>query len=624
MHVQNEEGWSLTGGGERRSKLGWYIAIGLFVAWNILLFILAVVALAKANESHESKSSSHYTYQPIQRSFKVSSGHSVGPETFVSLNPDGTVRDGAGTSVYLNHGHELKINAGATDLKIISFDPDTGITSLAPNEFVVAAYTWEGKAFVSQGQISLDKGALNYWSEPVQVNGLAKVEAIVPLTTAPGLNPSFVMAGLGQIFVGEITHDGTKYGISMTKALPYITLDTVDTKAQLVRLSHNMFALSYYLIAKSGGAHVMNVTVGNVTFDKTGKYESMKYVGVPHQYEADRAYSTVFRFADSVFGLAYPSVASQEVNVTTADALMARKVVIGEGGLTLGPEVTLPGVKPNYYMTSVGLPQTSESPSEKGVVVFVDEANNNALTTVVLSPLSNGGSLTPLNSLKFGDLKSFTSDVAGSNVFQNKKGVIVPFISVAHISDQDVAVAYSDWGNNGHVSTFRFSVGRDTLNIESVATPFVVSGANPNESLDYWWVSVASLGVHHMKGWIVLQYLQIPGTIGTHNVNQTVVDVAPPPFGITSSKAKLTSAGKEIDVIISGAYKFEKKEDFTPGRYYYVNTHGDLKDRSGNYPSTDYVKISSTELLSLRSRVGVAVSKDELLLVNELSEAIDY
>jgi hypothetical protein len=623
MNVQNEEGWSLTGGSERRSKIGWYIAIGLFVAWNILLFILAVVALAKANESHDGGKSASYTYQPITRTFKVSSGHVIGSETFVSLNSDGTVRDGAGTSCYMNSGPELSINAGATDLQIISFDPDTGIVSLEPNEFVVAAYTHDKKGYVNVGQISLDKSTLSSWGAAVPINGLEKVEAIVPLSTAPGVAKSFAVAGMGHLFIGEVVTGATGYTVKFSKGADYIALDTVDSKAQMARLTYNTFALSYYLIAKSGGAHVMNVTVGTVTFDNTGKYESMKYF-TPHQYESDRAYSTVYRLGATVFGLAYPSVSVNEVNVTTVDALMSRKIMVGEGGLSLGPEASLQGVKPNYYMTSIGLPLTTDSPGEKGVIVFIDAANNNALTAAVIAPENNGGSLTPLNSLRFGDVKAFASDVAGNDIWQRQNNKIVPFIGVAHISDQDIAVAYSDYGNNGRVSTFRFSVGRDTQNIENVATPFVVSGSNPNESLDYWWISVASLGVHSKKGWIVLQYLEVPGTTGTHHVNQTIVDVAPPPFGITSPKAKITNAGKEIDVIISGAYKFNNKEDLTPGRFYYVNTRGELKERQGSYASTDYVKISSNEFLSLRSRVGVAVSKDELLLINELSEEVDY
>jgi hypothetical protein len=461
---------------------------------------------------------------------------------------------------------------------------------------------------------------------PVAIPGLELVEAIVPLQTAPGVAKSFAVAGKGHVFIGEV--NPSNHGASFSKGPDYITLDTVDTKAQMARLTPNTFALAYYLIAKSGGAHVMNVTVANVTFDKEGKYQSMHYA-TPHTYESDRAYTTVFRFGDNDFGIAYPSVADPELNVTTAvnDSLLVRKIIVNPGvpaTLTIGPEASLAGVKPNYYMTSVGLPTNTNSPGQRGVVIFVDERNNNALTAVVVSPLMNGGSLTPLNAVKFGDIRSFTADVAGSEVFQRHQGKIVPFIDAAHIVDQEIAVAYSDYGNNGRVSTFRFSVNRDTHDIETIATPFVISHENPNESLDYWWVSVAALGVHHKKGWITLQYLQVPGTTGEHHVNQTIVDVAPPPFGITTSKAKTTNGGKEIDVVISGAYKFSDKHKLTPGRYYYVDTRGDLKERSGNYPSTDYVRVNENELLSLRSRVGVAVANDELLLINELSEAVDY
>jgi len=303
---------------------------------------------------------------------------------------------------------------------------------------------------------------------------------------------------------------------------------------------------------------------------------------------------------------------------------MVRKVMVAGNHLTLGPEAELKDVKPNYYMASVGLPLTSESPNEKGVVVFIDEANNNALTAVVVSPFTNGGGLTPLNSLKFGDVRAFSGGAGGDGVWQRHNNKIVPFVSVAHISDQDVAVAFSDYGNRGRVSTFRFSVDRNTDDIQQVAVPFVVSAENPNESLDYWWISAASIGVNNKKGWLVMQYLEVPGTAGFHHVNQTIVDIAPPPFGITSPKAKLTSAGKEIDVVVSGAYKFSAKEDLNPGRFYYVNTRGTLQERSGNYPSTDYVKVNFQELVSLRSRVGVAVSKDELLLINELSEQADF
>jgi len=33
--------------GQNRGRLLWFVGIGLFIAWNLLLFILAVVAIAK-------------------------------------------------------------------------------------------------------------------------------------------------------------------------------------------------------------------------------------------------------------------------------------------------------------------------------------------------------------------------------------------------------------------------------------------------------------------------------------------------------------------------------------------------------------------------------------------------
>eukprot|EP01087_Luapelamoeba_hula_P001176 TRINITY_DN10923_c0_g1_i1.p1 TRINITY_DN10923_c0_g1~~TRINITY_DN10923_c0_g1_i1.p1 ORF type:complete len:628 (-),score=88.83 TRINITY_DN10923_c0_g1_i1:45-1928(-) len=619
-HVQEEEGSSLMGGASPRKRIALYIGIGIFVAWNILIFILAVVAIAKANnvDSGRGSSGSSYTYAPISRSFTVAKGQNIGATTPVSLDADGQIRVGGGTSVYLNTGKPLGLPTNSTDMKVISFNPDTGINSLVSTELLLLAYSSGGNSYVQVGHVYLGTNKLSSWGPAQMIANLPRVESVIPLQVLTVSKLSFAVAGNGKIYVGTVTGETT---VAISKAIDFVdaSLNPDNTRAQLVRLSANTFALSFYMIAMSGGAHVNNCTHGTVTFNDAGDYVSTE-LATPIEFQTNLPYSTIFRLGTSVFGLAYPAVPAVTLNSTELanDSLVVRKVVYSSStkSLTLGGPARLENAKPNYYMTSVGLPGTL---GERAVITFIDAAAGNALTAVVVTvPLDNGGMI-GLNELRFGDMKRLSGDAAGSDVWQRHNNEVVPFISTSHLSDHDIAIAYSDFSNDGRITTFRLVVDPDTLMINAQGTRFVISGPLPSAAADYWWVAAVTLGNYDQEGWLVMQYLQSGSGLSFPNLNQTVVEVAPPPFGIVASHAKLAKAGESTEVVLSGVYKLADA-NFTPGRYYYANTRGELVTRAGSVASVDYVKEANGNLVSMRSRIGVAISKDELLLINELAE----
>lgn len=49
--INTEDDSLLYRSGQSRGRLLWFIGIGVFIAWNLLLFILAVVAIAKVVRS---------------------------------------------------------------------------------------------------------------------------------------------------------------------------------------------------------------------------------------------------------------------------------------------------------------------------------------------------------------------------------------------------------------------------------------------------------------------------------------------------------------------------------------------------------------------------------------------
>jgi len=101
MWVDDSEQEPLTSGGVRgfwrqRRTL---ILVLCFVAWNLLLFLLAVIALSKENKV-ESNQYNTVAYQ-LEANLTFA-GDDPPPEFAVSIQSDGTLTLGGGSTIYQN------------------------------------------------------------------------------------------------------------------------------------------------------------------------------------------------------------------------------------------------------------------------------------------------------------------------------------------------------------------------------------------------------------------------------------------------------------------------------------------------------------------------------------------
>lgn len=622
MNTQEDDSllYRSTGG---RGKLFWYIGIGLFVAWNILLFILAVVAIAKVNNQSTSSGTS-YTYAPITRSFTTGPNEQIPSSVAVSLLPSGNLRRGGGTSVYLTRGGSNlpNIPATATGLVVTTFNipPSGGFSLLSNNELAFLAYTDNNEAFGCLGVLSLNPSSLTVWSAPQKIAGLMTTEALIPLRvqSGTGVKKTFVLAGAGKIVVGTVT-DENPNALSFTTSQAEAYPGTSNTL--LARLSNNAFALAYFtIITVPTKQHKMQASVGNVTYDADGNFKSLT-LSAAFDYTADRPYHAMFPLTSltnpsNEFVLAYPSSSAILINSTTApdDTLVILKGKWNGETLTFGPSTTLNGVRPNVMMTAVGMPTTATNSAEKGVIFFINEKENNALTAV--SVTKDPGTFKKLDSLAFGATLKISDDAADST-FQFNNNMVVPFVSATYIDEVRVGLAFSDLADLGRISTMVLNLSPYTLELTKASAKFVISDPNPNYLENYYWVVTAPLKFNSQTGFAVWQYLQT-NVPATKVFKQSIVEIAPPPLGVVPDNAR---TGTSMPVVVSGVYRFSSGSPpftSTVGRYYYTDTMGQLHARNGTDASLDYV-ISDNVLLSLNSRVGVAVSASELLLISQVN-----
>jgi len=201
-------------------------------------------------------------------------------------------------------------------------------------------------------------------------------------------------------------------------------------------------------------------------------------------------------------------------------------------------------------------------------------------------------------------------------------GKIIPYLSLSAIDDTRIGLTFSNFADYGRIITTILSLSPYRMGLTSISPEFVISGMNPNKGGAFWWVKSAPLRFSQQVGYAVWAYLET-GSNATDVIIQSIVELAPPPLGIvTSNYQQVGNTGDRVPVTLSGVYQFTPYSPpftNTVGRFYYSDTQGKLHVRSGNQTSLEYVIGENNALLSLNSRIGVAVSPYELLLLNELS-----
>jgi len=331
----------------------------------------------------------------------------------------------------------------------------------------------------------------------------------------------------------------------------------------------------------------------------------------PFLFEADAPYHTLFRMSGTSYVIAYPTPGKNSLSVQKGTWNQTSSSV------SFGSAEVLQNVKPSFYLTSYGLPSPAGDNFYKGVVVFVDALQNNALTALVVSTPVNQGGLIKLSGLAYGDQLRFTLDEAGNDLWQRHKNQVVPFVSLTALDRETLGIAYSDYGNNGRITAFSFRLNPATLPLALPSPPFVLSGMNPDLSLASWWITCAPLTFNGQHGLLVIRYLETADTT-VSNSNTTILEFAQPPIGISPLSSTTATTGQEVPITLSGVFKGERSS-FEKGRLYYTSTRGMLVERSSkDHISDDYVIAAEGVLVSLNSRIGLAVSEDELLLINEL------
>lgn len=606
MRVQEETGLLGGYGGGGRPKMILYILIAVFIAWNILLFILSVVALAKVNNVDSGDTVKNYNLETVARDFEVATDQVLFTDKVVSLLPNGHVRLGAGITVFPAIGSVApNLNGNSKYLHVVSFDlPFSGGINLANSEMIVL--TWVDftnpatpTAWAVVGVMSISSNTLKQWGTPKQIPGLTVIDDVVRVHQASVQNQvvlTFLVAGAGTYYIGQTTQDSMV--ITFSSAQTYDAGPGSNT--ELATLSPNMVVFAYYKISQTDGKHLMEAASCTINYNADGTFKDAR-MGTPDNYSTNKAYHTIFPLTATTFVLSYPSTNILKINETTNDTLIsALGRVQNDGSIVIGPEKSLNGANPNFFMTAVGLNH------ERGVVIFVDQSDNYALKAVVVGPPTLPSDITPLDSVAYGSLVHLSGDSPSGGQLGNGT---ISYVAACKIDHWRFAVAFVDFANGGRLTTIMAEVDSITNHLVVVTPPFVISGPVPDSAKDYWWVTMAPLVTNHQIGYVVIDSLQEQPTDPGRR-NNTIVEIAGRPFGIVKSLN-----GRKSTLALSGVHKFQDARfKGSVGRVFYATAQGNLVEDldTGTQPEA-YIDAGSV-LVTYHNRVGVAISDTELLI----------
>jgi len=582
-HVQ--EDYPLVGGyGENRSKW-FYVGAIVFVCWNILLFSLAVAAIAKANNIKDPKEPEPYVFS---QTVSVSVNSTIPVLNVVSLLPNGSVRSGAGTTIYSKTNPPPPFGVGAQNLRVARF------VEQGAEDHVIVAFANTTGTYLVLGTLSLDKQVVSGWYTPVKMS----FTGFFDLITLP--NNHFVIAGEKAVYAGTATLKPGAMAISEIGSVDYKGAVWKDVK--LTALGVSTFVLSYdtgFISVDEGTT--FGAIVGSVVWDMANKVPKVTFATDVKEFKGGFPVHGLFALSETTFVVAYASIPTN-----SSRQLACTFVRFANGLLTLGTTALFEGAVPEYYLAAVGLDSSS------GVIVFVDRNKDFALRAVVVHR-----STFLVDGVHFGDSMTIEDGVADSFYTSQFKEGAVSFIDSAMVSANKVVVAWADYSNSGKLTTAILTVDQ-AANIHS--SPLYVLGQTLTvDQLANYTVSVAGLSIdaYGQVGAVVID--RKPATDAASSGNIALVEVGPKAFGVAVQNA---FAGQTTKIVVNGLvdlpHSFPTAGNLQPGHIYYGRTDGSIVagPLAGTIDkSAPYVTLSDGSLVTVDSAVGVAVGKRQLYVL---------
>jgi len=272
--------------------------------------------------------------------------------------------------------------------------------------------------------------------------------------------------------------------------------------------------------------------------------------------------------------------------------MTTRHVIISSNGsILIGSEVFLNSSNTNYFFSAARVSDT------RAIVAFVDVAMNNALWAALVE-VQNGNPV-------------FGSTIIVNNGHASGKlpdGLWL-FMSVSVLSSKRFVVVYSDLANDGCITSW---IGEITRSGDLVAASpeYVISMPNPDEMVDYYWVSSAAL-----SEWRFLIVDALSGTSGKNGGKVALGEMKPPPAGLALGLSG--NKQSEWDVVVSGVVELQLATPLKKGKRYFATTKGDLMigdDIDFLSSHTSQYITNGDMIISLSSYVGIAVSEKQILL----------
>jgi len=585
-HVQ--EDYPLVGsyGSENGKKWVWVAGIA-FVCWNILLFSLAVAAIAKVNDIKEPKAPEPPIFSQSVSGIKAV--NTIGQLSVVSLLPDGTARTGAGTTIYSKTTPPPPFGVGSQNVRVARFVDQGSLDQ------IIVVWTNSSGSYAVLGTLSLDKQNVNGWFVPVKMPFETFADVITLSTN------HFVIATDQALWAG--TADMTAMNISSLKSAPYP--QAVKTDIRLTPLGTNNFVLSWdtgFININVSVTNTFGVVVGSVLWDMVNKTPNITFLTNAETWPGGFPVHAAFALTDTTLVLAYGSPPGE----TTGPQLACRFVRFTHGSptLTISEPTIYPGVEPQFHLSAVGLDSTT------GAILVVDKLDGYALRSVLVHRSPN-----VIDGVHFGDISTVESGVGDAifvGHFQNGK---VPFIDTARVSANKVAVAWADYSNSGRLTTAILTV--DQASNVHVSPLYVIGQPLTLDQLYNYSVSVAGLSIdaYGQIGAVVIDRKSATDAAGSGNV--ALIEVAPKAFGVAAHNA---FAGNSVNVVVSGLVSLPSSfpTDLQPGHLYYGRTDGSLMagPLAGSVDrSAQYLTLADGSIVTTDSAVGLAVSKRQLYVL---------
>eukprot|EP01102_Stenamoeba_stenopodia_P009930 TRINITY_DN2950_c0_g5_i1.p1 TRINITY_DN2950_c0_g5~~TRINITY_DN2950_c0_g5_i1.p1 ORF type:complete len:558 (-),score=132.97 TRINITY_DN2950_c0_g5_i1:865-2538(-) len=437
MWVDDSEQEPLTGGGVVglwRRKKG-LILIALFVAWNLLLFLLAVIALSKEGKVENNQ----YNTVSYQLEAELSYLGDDAPSEFaVSLLEDGTLSLGGGSTIYQNlvNMHDLAGNGSSI----------SSLTTLrlGQTRFLMAYQISGAKnmCYLVVATINSDDMKVNF-ADPVSV-GICSLN-LISLTSE-----LYIGSRYGNFFLFTITDkDVITPGANAT--FSFMGADTL-----IAPLSNSTFAITYY----TGTANTLNTAVARV-------YNNTITLLNGIVYSPDRNTHSLIALSDSTYMDCYP---------LDNGNIQCSQFSFDGTSITLIAQNTFKASNTSLFFGLAALSST------QAALVWIDQgsSSNNRLMAAVIEiqgfNIVYGASMI-LNS---GDASGVMSDS------------YYPQIIVQAFSSTQFMVLYSDFANQGKVTLTTVDLNEDDM-LSSPTTSFsTVALSSPLNTYEegYYWLAM--------------------------------------------------------------------------------------------------------------------------------------